>query len=320
MLTTISESPLRPGIIWIGTDDGKVQLTQNGGGSWEDLTANLEKAGAPEHYYVTRVFASNFEEGKAYAVKTGFQYDDFQPHVYKTEDFGKTWTNISSDLTPGTVHVIVEDRNNPNLLFVGKEFEVSVSIDGGKNWVSMKNNMPTNEVYDLLIHPRENDLVVGTHGRGIFVTDITPLQEMTAEVLEKDVHLFKVEPKIQWSYRSGKSVQGDRQFIAPNEPVGLVINYYLKNKIDAKVNVTITDPYGKEMGSLRGKGEAGLNRVVWNMRRQLSKEEQEAMRSSGSRFRRAPLVEPGEYVVTLEVGDQKFMQKALIRPMPGWDR
>jgi len=316
MLTTISESPLRPGIIWIGTDDGKVQLTKNGGGSWEDLTTALTRAGVPAHYYTRRVFASNFEAGKAYVVKTGFQYDDFTPHVYKTQDFGKTWTSISSNLTPGTVHVIVEDRINPDLLFVGGEFDVSVSIDGGKSWARMKNNMPTNEVYDLLVHPRENDLVAATHGRGIFVTDITPLQEMSAEMLQKDVHLFKVEPKIQWRYQSGKRVEGDRQFTVPNEPAGLVINYYLKAKTDDKVSVVISDPYGSEIGTIKGKGEAGLNRVVWPMRRKLTPEEQEAQQSSRFRRMRAPLVDPGEYVVTLVVGDQKFTRRALIRPMP----
>jgi hypothetical protein len=180
----------------------------------------------------------------------------------------------------------------------------------------MKNNMPTNEVYDLLVHPRENDLVVGTHGRGIFVTDITPLQEMNAEMLQKDVHLFKIEPKIQWRYKGGKNIEGDRQFIVPNEPTGLVINYYLKAKTDAKVSVVISDPYGKEMGTVKGKSETGLNQVVWNMRRKLTPEEQEEARSRGMRMRGAPMVSPGEYVVTLEVGDQKFTQRALIRPMP----
>jgi photosystem II stability/assembly factor-like uncharacterized protein len=316
MLTSISESPVRPGLIWIVTDDGKVQLTKNGGGLWEDLTPALTEAGVPEHYYGRRIFASNFDAGKAYVVKTGFQYDDFTPFVYKTEDFGETWTSISSNLPPGTVHVIVEDRINPNLLFVGREFDVHVSINGGESWVQLKNNMPTNEVYDLLVHPRENDLVVATHGRGIFVTDVTPLQEMTAEMLQKDVHLFKVEPKIQWRYKSGKNVEGDRQFIVPNEPLGLVINYYLKSKTDAKVSVVISDPFGKEIGTVTGKAEAGLNQVVWNMRRRLTPEEQEEMRARGMRMRGAPMVPPGEYVVTLVVGDQKFTQRALIRPMP----
>ncbi len=316
MLTTISESPLSAGLIWIGTDDGKVQLTKNGGGAWIDLTPALTKAGVPAHYYTRRVFASNFEAGKAYVVKTGFQYDDFTPFIYMTEDFGKIWTSISSNLPPGTVQVIVEDRINPGLLFVGREFDVSVSIDGGKSWASFKNNMPTNEVYDLLVHPRENDLVVGTHGRGIFVTDITPLQEMNAELLQKDAHLFKVEPKTQWQYKGGKNIEGDRQFIVPNEPIGLVINYYLKAKTDAKPSIVITDPYGTEFASMKGKAEAGLNRVVWNMRRKLTPEEQEEMRARGMRMRGAPMVPPGEYVVTLVVGDQKFTQKALIKPMP----
>jgi hypothetical protein len=216
--------------------------------------------------------------------------------------------------------VIVEDRINPDLLFIGKEFDVFVSIDGGGRWVRMKNNMPTNDVYDVLVHPRENDLVVATHGRGIFVTDITPLQEMDAEMLQKDTHLFKVEPKIQWVYRNRGRIQGDRQFVVPNEPNGLAINYYLKNKTEEKVRVVISDPYGTELGVVKGKSEAGLNQVVWNMRRRLTEEEQEEMRSRGMRQMRAPYVKPGEYVVTLEVGEQKFTQRALIRPMPGSDR
>jgi hypothetical protein len=317
MLTTISESPLSAGVIWIGTDDGKVQLTKNGGGAWEDLTPSLAAAGARAHYYARRVFASNFEVGKAYVVKTGFQYDDFTPMVLKTEDFGKTWTNISSNLPPGTVHVIVEDRINPNLLFVGREFDVHVSIDGGKSWQSFKNNMPTNEVYDLVIHPRENDLVVATHGRGIFVTDITPLQEMNTELLQKDAHLFKVEPKIMWRYKSGKQVEGDRQFIVPNEPVGIVVNYFLKNKVEGNVRVVIRDSLGEELASLRGKTEAGIQRVVWNMRRKLTEEERAAQKERGYRMRQTPYVEPGVYVVTLEAGEAKLTQKAVVRAMPG---
>jgi photosystem II stability/assembly factor-like uncharacterized protein len=319
MLTTISESPLRAGLIWVGSDDGKVQLTKNGGGSWEDLTPTLTQAGAPAHYYVRRVFASNFDAGKAYVVKTGFQYDDFKPLVFKTEDFGKTWTSISSNLPPGTIHVIVEDRINPNLLFIGREFDVQVTIDGGKSWLSFKNNMPTNEVYDLLIHPRENDLVVATHGRGIFVTDITPLQEMSGELLQKDAHLFKVEPKIQWRYKSGKQVAGDRQFVVPNERVGIVVNYYLKNKVEGQVRIVVSDPFGQELASIRGKNEAGLQQVVWNMRRKLTEEEQAAQRQGGYRMRQAPYVEPGAYVVTLEAGGAKLTRKAVVRAMPGID-
>ncbi len=317
MLISVSESPVQAGVIWTGSDDGKLHLTQDGGGAWKDLTANLTKSGAPEDYYISRVTASHFAPGTAYVVKTGFQRDDFRPFVFKTEDFGQTWTSVASNLPEGTIHVIVEDHINPDLLFLGWEFGVYATLDGGKAWAGMKNNMPTNEVYDLVIHPRENDLIVATHGRGIYVTDITPLQEMNGEMLGKDVHLFKVEPKIQWQYKRGKEVQGDRNFVAMNEPNGLVINYYLKDKSEDKVRIIISDPYGKELASIRGKQEAGINQVRWNMQQRLTSEEREQMQARGGRMGRPRLVDPGEYLVTLEVGAKTFTQRARIRPMPG---
>lgn len=318
-ITTISESPVTSGIIWVGTDDGRVQLTKNGGGAWADLTGNLRKAGAPEDYYVSRVFASNFNKGSAYIVKTGFQRDDFRPFVYKTTDFGTTWTPISGNLPHEIMYVIIEDRKNPNLLFVGADTAVYVSLDGGKKWFRMQNNMPASPVNDLLIHPRENDLVVGTYGRGIYVTDITSLQELNEKVLAEDVYLFEVEPKIQWRYRPRGGLFGHRRFIVPNEPSGLVINYYLKNDVEEKVKITITDPYGNEMTSLKGRTKAGLKKVFWNMRRRQTKEEIEERRRRFGRAGsiRGGLVPPGEYVVTLEVGEKKLTRKVKIRKMPG---
>jgi photosystem II stability/assembly factor-like uncharacterized protein len=317
-LVSISESPVTPGIFWAGTDDGKVQVTKNGGGAWADRTQNLVEAGAPEDYYVSRVFASNFDEAKAYVVKTGFQRDDFRPFIYKTTDFGETWISVSGNLPDGVVHVIVEDRKNPKLLFVGKEFGVWVTIDGGNNWVPMKNNMPTQDIHDLLIHPRENDLVVGTYGRGIYVTDISPLQELSEDVLAQDVYLFEIEPKIQWIYKQRGHIFGHRQFTVPNEPYGIVINYYLREKTENPVRITVTDPYGKEMTTLRGKSSVGLNRVVWNMRRKLTQEEIEKMKSSGQYRRRSgELVKPGEYVVILKAGGRTLQRIATVREMPG---
>ncbi len=318
-IITVCESPVEAGVIWVGTDDGKLQLTRNGGGTWEDITPYLTEAGAPENYYVSRVAASHFAAGKAFVVKTGFQYDDFQPFVLKTEDFGRTWTSISGNLPPGNVHVIAEDHVNPNLLFIGKEFDVHVSIDGGTTWVRMKNNMPTNDVWDLLIHPRDNDLVVATHGRGIYVTDITALQEMSESLLQKDIHLFRIEPRIQWEYASRGRIYGDRQFTVPNEPIGLVINYYLKKGTEEKVRIVIADPFGKEMAVLKAETKPGINRVVWDMRRTLTPEEEKHMQEQGRRRMQAPLVAVGEYVVTLEVGGQKFTQRAPVRPMPEID-
>ncbi len=318
-ITTISESPLTPGIIWIGADDGKVQLTQNGGATWTDLTKNLADAGAPEEYWVSRVFASNHKEGDAYVVKTGFQRDDFMPHVYKTTDFGATWLPISSNLPNEIIYVIFEDRENPDLLFVGTDRNVYVSIDGGKRWVRMKNNIPNNPVHDLLIHPRENDLVVGTYGRGIFVTDISPLQELNEKVMEEDVYLFEIKPKIQWRYRSRGGLFGHRNFNVPNEPNGLVIYYYLRNKVDERVDITITGPYGKEINSFKGRTKAGINKVFWNMYQKPTEEEVEEYRKRTGRkgTPRGVLVSPGEYLVVLEIGDKRLTRKAIIRKMPG---
>ncbi|MFO7865291.1 MAG: hypothetical protein R6V02_00570 [Candidatus Aminicenantes bacterium] len=313
LLSSISESPLQAGVIWAGTDDGKVHVTRNHGGTWTDVTSNLSRAGAPEAFYVSRVFASHHEAGRAYAVKTGFQRDDFRPFVFRTDDFGKTWTDISGDLPEGIIYVIAEDHKNPGLLFVGRDFDVRVTIDGGKKWVPMKNNMPTNSVHDLLIHPRENDLVVGTHGRGVWVTDIIPLQEMDQDLLSKDVHLFNVEDKIRWEYVYRGNIYGHRQFTAVNEPVGLVINYYLGNEAAGDVKITISGPYGEVVRELEGPGESGINRVIWDMRKEQEETEEE---ETARRPRRGEWAETGEYVITLETGGQTQTRRAHVLPMP----
>jgi len=314
-ITTISESPLIPGIIWVGTDDGKIHLSKNNGGSWTELTENIVKAGAPEEYWVSRVFASPHQEGTAYVSKTGYRRDDFRPFLYKTTDYGNTWTSISGNLPDEPVNVIFEDLKNPNLLFLGTEMAVYVSIDSGKRWVRMRNNMPTNAVHDLLIHPRENDLVVGTHGRGIFITDISPLQEIDEKVIAQDICLFEIEPQKQRIIRRGGSLLGHRHFTAPNEPDGVVIYYYLKNKASEDVSLIITDPYGEEVNRLKGEGKEGINKLVWNMRHKPSKEELEQRRSSPFRYRgpAGKLASPGEYVVILQVGEKRLTRKAMIR-------
>lgn len=311
-ITSISESPVSAGVIWVGTDDGNVQVTQDGGAHWTNCAENLKKVGAPSDYCVSRVFASNFNEGSAYAVKTGFQRDNFEPLVFKTENFGATWFSISSNLPKEIIYVIVQDRKNPELLFVGTDIGVFVTLNGGQEWHSFKNNMPVNPVHDLLIHPRENDLVVGSYGRGFYVTDISPLQEFSDEVVDKDIHLFKVEPKIQWTSRFGGRHSGQRQFRAPNEPAGIVIYYYLKNEKNDIVEVKIIDPLGKEISSIEGNNKAGLHKVVWDMRKGSG-----GNQAGQTRFRRSPMEPPGKYVVVLQIGEIQLTKVAHIRKMPG---
>jgi len=315
-ITTISESPLKPGIIWVGTDDGKVQVTKDGGATWTDRTAKIAAVGGPENFWVSRVLASPHDAGTAFVAKTGLRFDDFRACLYKTADYGETWTALNAGLPGKPINVVIQDRKNANLLFVGAEQGVYVSIDGGRKWVPFKNNMPWVKVTDLVIHPRENDLVVATYGRGLFVTDITPLQELNENVLGQDVFLFEIEPKVQRIYGGIGNYQllGDSHPMTPNEPNAVVINYYLKEKAAAKVNIRVTDPYGKVLREINGKGEAGMNTVQWDMR--VPRPQGQAPGFGG--FGGGAMVDPGEYVVTLEIGDKKLTKKALIPKRMGW--
>ena len=178
-ISSISESPVTAGVIWAGTSDGKVHVTRDDGGSWTDMTAKLTALGGREDGYVSRVQASHHVAGRAYVAKSGYKFDDFRPYLFRTDDFGATWKSISSNLPNEPINVVFEDHKNPNLLFVGNDTGVFVSIDGGARWVKMNNNMPNVPVHDLLVHPRDNDLVLGSYGRGLFITNISALQELT---------------------------------------------------------------------------------------------------------------------------------------------
>ncbi len=315
-LTTLAESPVAPGVIWTGADDGKVQVTRDGGATWSDRTAKLAAAGGPANFWVSRVLPSPHAAGTAFVAKTGWRLDDYRTSIHKTTDFGETWTSIAGDLPAGKpVNVVVQDRKNPDLLFAGTEWGLYVSFDGGKKWWPFMANMPSVKVTDVVIHPRENDLVVATYGRGVYVTDITPLQEMTAAVLDEDVHLFDVEPKTQRVTGGIGNYQllGDSHLFTPNEPNAVVVNYYLKAKAVGTVKVTVADPYGAVLAELTGKGEAGLNTVSWGMRAQRPGQQPGRFRGMGG-----GLVAPGEYVITLDAGGKTLAKKTRIRYRQGW--
>ena len=211
-ITTISESPRAAGVIWIGTDDGRVWVTRDHGGTWSERTGAVAGQGAPVEYWVSRVVASAHEPGTAYLTKSGYRRDDFRPFVYKTDDFGETWEAIPDGLPESPANVIVEDTNNPALLYLGNDVGVYVSSTGGDGWVPMRGDMPTVPVHDMVVHPREADLVVATYGRGVFVTDVSWLQEVTPGVLANDLHLFAIEPSRRESPRAwgNYNLYGDR--------------------------------------------------------------------------------------------------------------
>jgi len=307
-ITTISESPVTRGVIWIGTDDGKVQVSRNAGKSWTDATTNIARAGGPEDAWVTRVFASNSSEATAYICKSRHRQDDFRPFLFKTNDFGATWTSISSDLPTRTINVVFEDYKNPDLLLVGNDAGVYVSIDGGTRWAPLKANMPTVPVHDLVIHPRESDLILGTYGRGIWITNIAPLRELSNVVLSEDVHFFTVQPKAKRNelVLGGYRLFGDRHVVTANETNGLTFVYYLRDESKEKVTITVARPDGAAVRTLEGTGKTGLNRVAWAY-------QSGAAFGNQSEANQRETV-PGDYVVTLQVGDKRYTQKARVLP------
>jgi photosystem II stability/assembly factor-like uncharacterized protein len=261
-ITALDESPIVRGLLWVGTDDGNVWVTKNVDDmkAWTKLNDNIK--GNPG-YWVSHVAASKHQPGTAYVSYTGYRHDDFRPFIYKTTDFGQTWTSVAGNLPNKAVNVILEDPKNPNLLFAGVDFGLYVTIDGGKTWTEMK-GLPTQPVYDLEIHPRENDLIVATHGRGFFITDITPLQELDQQVLAQDFYLFDVKPKVKWVTRINP-VSSSQNFRGPSEPNGVVVNYYLKAPVPGEVMVRIIQG-ARVVAESKGPNAAGLNQVLWNMR------------------------------------------------------
>ncbi|MCW5941986.1 MAG: hypothetical protein KIS66_07125 [Fimbriimonadaceae bacterium] len=284
-ITTVDESPKKAGVLWVGTDDGNVWVTQDGGVNWTQVDYNI--AGAPR-WWVSRVVASPHDAATAFVTFTGFREDEFQPFLFRTTDFGATWTALHQNLPKEQVSVVRQDRINPNLLFVGTETGCHVSLDGGKTWTRFMAGMPTVACQDLLIHPREGDLVVGTHGRGVFIANVSPLRQLTEDVLKKDAHLFQPDRALAYNPISDMfdAFQAHQRYAAPNPPSGATIAYYLRTAADS-VTVVVTDVSGAELATIDGAKTPGINVVQWNMRQ-------------GGRG----LVPAGKYRVALKVGDK----------------
>ncbi|MFC1564689.1 T9SS type A sorting domain-containing protein [candidate division KSB1 bacterium] len=318
-IVSIDESSLKAGLIWVGTNDGNVYMTENGGGNWTLLNNNIP--GAPREYWVKRVEASHHEPGRAYVVFDGHRHDDQNPYVFMTDDFGITWKNITNDLPDGSVYVVREDYVNPDLLFAGTEFALFISLDRGETWNRFMNDFPTVPVHDLYIHPRENDLIAGTHGRGAWIVDnITPLQQLSAEVLEKDVHLFDVRAEVRWATTYEWGWVTDKRFYKPNPPTGSTIAYYLKNAVSDSVEIEISDIQGNVIRNLKGSNGAGMQKVLWDFRRNMPQSPNQAARGGQMRYRRrAPMVEPGTYLLKLKAGDLELTTKVVVeKDNPGY--
>jgi photosystem II stability/assembly factor-like uncharacterized protein len=317
-ITTLAESAHTRGVIWAATDDGRIHVTRNDGGTWANVTAAIQAAGAPRDYWFTRVTPSRHVAGTAYATMTGYHRDDFRPFVYRTDDFGASWRAITATLpTAASANVIVEDHTNRALLFLGTDRGLFASIDAGTTWVPFQSNMPIVPVRDLVIHPRENDLIVGTHGRGLWVTDITPLQQISADVLAKPIHLFAPEAKglrieSDWgNYR----LYGDDVLETPNEPNGMSIVFWQRDTTSGPVTLRVADAAGATVFTQQVQPGAGMRRVLWNLRVAAGGGGgRGGARGGGGRGGGGALAPAGEYTVTLEAGADRQTQQAVVKP------
>jgi len=315
-ITTISESSLKQGLLYVGTEDGNLQVSRDGGKTWKNVVAHVP--GVPKFTTVTRVVASRFEEGTAYATFDGHQNDDFKPYVFMTKDYGESWKSLSSKLPEGgTVNVIREHLRNPNLLFVGTERGAYFSIDRGETWINFENDFPMVPVDDIAIHPRENDLIFGTHGRSIWILDdITPLEQLTKEVLASNSYLFDIRQAVIFNPYYHKGDLGYKFFVGPNPPFGAMISYYLKEEQKDGVKIIIQDGQGKAIRELDGSKDQGINRISWDLRYGPPEDSTEGM----GRFRAlGPFVLPGGYKVVLKAAGQEMIKSVAVEGDPRID-
>jgi photosystem II stability/assembly factor-like uncharacterized protein len=331
-LISVAESPLVPGLLWAGTDDGNVQLTRDGGATWTNVRPNLR--GVPDRTWVSRVVASRYDAASAYVTFDGHRRDDFRPHVYRTTDFGRTWTSLSANLpADGPVYVLVEDPRNPRLLYVGTEFAVFATVDGGERWLRLMTGLPTVAVHDLVIHPRDGDLVAGTHGRSVWILDDTgPLQQLTPEVLAAPSHLFRSRTATKWRAISRGATRGHKLFmgrnpltIAQREPQNspselqnsATIDFYLRSP--GTVTLEISDLRGARSVRTELDGRAGINRHFWDLRFAREAPARAAgggEEAGGGPPGRAPVAEAGTYVVRLTAGGRTHTGTLTVREDP----
>jgi photosystem II stability/assembly factor-like uncharacterized protein len=299
---SISESPKNKSLIWVGTDDGNLQLTRDGGKTWTNVVDKVP--GLPKNSWVSWVQASNFDAGTAYAAFDRHTFGDMTPYVFRTTDYGKTWTPLVTPQEPkgvrGYAHVIKEDLVKRDLLFLGTELGLFVSIDGGKNWAQFKgNHFPAVAVRDLAIQPRENDLVLGTHGRGIWIVDdITPLRALTPDLLTQEVAFVSARPVQQRIQGTGGWANGSAAFVGDNPPDAAVITYYQRARhLFGKMKLEVLDASGRVVDELPASKRPGLNRVTWPMREKPPRVPPAAQIAfSGIR---GPRLLPGVYTVRL---------------------
>ena len=300
---TIGESPLDPDILWMGMDDGNLQVSQDGGATWNEVSGNVQ--GIRPGTYVSRITPSAAGLGTAYAAFDGHRDGDFSPHLFRTDDFGATWQPLMTGLPSGSVNEVIEHPDNPNVLFLGTEHHLFASTDAGANWAKWP-GIPTTHIDDLLIHPREKDLVIGTHGQSIWILDDTrPLAEWTPAAAAAPAHLFSLRPATIFTYWKDTSYRGQAEFAGENPVDGAIITYKLGSGVGDAL-LTIARDGGEVVREFLGPSEEGLHRINWDLRHPVNPvaelepwipfQDDELPRNVGDR---GHFVSPGSYTVTL---------------------
>lgn len=321
---SFAESPAQAGVLWAGTDDGNLQLSRDGGKTWSNLTTG--GPAVPRFSPVSHVEPSRAAAGTAYVAYDRHMFDDFRAHIYKTTDFGRTWTEMGAAMPNGAhVWVVREDPRNPQLLYAGTEIGLFVSTDAGRTWTKRHlRNLPVVAVHDILVHPVTNDLIVGTHGRAMWVLDdATPLQSLDATIRASAAHLFQPMPAWRYSIKETRFMIGNKPFAGPNPAYGALLTYYLREKPDssAVVKLEVLNASGAVIREIRRPSRnAGLNRVAWDLNYDPPRARRDSSVAGDEGFFagqvRGPQALPGRYTVRLTVGSQRYEQPVEVKLDP----
>jgi photosystem II stability/assembly factor-like uncharacterized protein len=315
--TALAESPLNSDVLYVGTDDGYLWGTRDAGHNWTNITDKVKELGGPRG--VSTIEASRFEEGRVYVIFDGHRNDDDEPHVLVSEDFGETWKSLRANLPAGSARVLREDVTNPNLLYLGTEFAIWTTVNRGREWIKLNNNLPTVAIHEIAVHPTAGEIVAATHGRSLWVLDVMPLRQMTPEVLASKAYLFEPPATVIWASGLTRRFSGHKRFLGENPNAGAGIYYTLREKTD-KLSLKIVDRHGKTVRELKPKNEAGLHQVVWDVRRTAERRSNTAS-TGGSGSRTAgntagPRAEPGVYQIVLSVSGEELTRDLTVEADP----
>jgi photosystem II stability/assembly factor-like uncharacterized protein len=312
-LFAIAESPRDAKILWTGSDDGLVWVTRDGGATWANVTTNLPKD-APTRCFVSSLVASRHADGTAWMVYDCHHRDDYRPYVYRTTDFGRSWTRLVNGLpVDGSSFTVFESPRNPRVLWVGNHVGAFVTVDGGANWKRFGRNLPPVAVEMFAMSFRDRELVVSTHGRGLWTVNVAAIEEFSDSLLAQPAHMFPVSPALQYRYADTYPSWGSRPYVAPNKPRGALISYYLKEALPAGVNLFVTTAAGDTIRRIQGPGYAGVQTVTWDLGRDRPRPREKGGPTSPAELRR---VLPGEYVVLLDVAGRKLRQPVTVTEWP----